>query len=165
MLTKLFENKKIPERDKETLKWILRHLLSMVVGNRWNGLVRDKEDKKKSFTYNVSASDIGFAFYLLEYYGKAAIKFKLTNEKAKKSHWSKITLTGSLDYYTSGSKEAREMYQKLAEKDKPTVDETVIEMLKEDSDGDEENIKRAAQQQNDDSDKEVYADFSFFDEG
>ena len=128
-------------------------------------MVRDKEDKKRSFTYNVSASDIGFAFYLLEYYGKSAIKFKLTNEKTKKTRWSKIALTGSLDYYTSSSKEAREMYQKLAEKDKPTVDETVIEMLKEDDDGDEEKLKKAAQQQNDDSDKEVYADSSFFDEG
>ena len=161
LLQKLFDGNDIPEDDIGTLKWILRHLIQTVVGSRWNYLVREQGDKKKSFTYNVSASDIGFVFYLLEFYSKSAILFKKQNEKEKKNRWSKETLNLSLDFYTDSSMQAREMYKDLSKESKQEIDDRVLDLLREDSSGDEEDGPRS--DQNEEEKKEVYADCSFFD--
>ena len=134
---------------------------------RWYDIVvREKENKKKSFSSNVSASDIGFSFYLLEYYSKSAILFKKFNEKEKKSRWSKDVLDESLDFYTKSSMEARTMYTKMTEKKKRDLDEKVIGLLREDivSDDDNNSSPNRGSDHNNKEKKEVYADCSFFDD-
>ena len=113
LIQKIFDGEDVHKEDDPILKWILGDLMTTIVGGRWNIVVREKEDKKKSFSSNVSASDIGFSFCLLEYYSKSAILFKKFNEKEKKSRWSKDVLDESLDFYTKSSMDARTMYTNM----------------------------------------------------
>ena len=164
LLKPIFKGDSVCEEEETMLKWILRHFLTNVAGGRWNILAKkDKEQKRRSFTYNVSPSDIGFSLYLLEYYSKSAILYRDKNIKEKKNHWSKETLTESLDFYTKKLVEAQKTYGKMSPEEKRQLDERVLELLNENDDEDEE-FKRKPE--NDESTKksEVYAGCSFFDE-
>ena len=108
---------------------------------------------------------MGFSLYLLEYYSKSAMLFKLNNNKEKKNRWSKDSLQESLRYYTRKSLEVRKMYSKYNEKDRKEIDVRVIELLRKESGGDDDDdddLKEAAK--DNDSKEEVYADCSFYDE-
>ena len=52
------------DEDTVTLKWILKHLILGGMGSRWNvvGRVNEKEQSKRSFSNNISASDISFVY-------------------------------------------------------------------------------------------------------
>ena len=87
LVDKLFDGEEISEGEEEdSLVWILTTLLQCTVGGRWvpMGKLNEKEKGKRSFSNNVSASDIGFGYYLLKYYGNSAIQFKNNNSKEKK---------------------------------------------------------------------------------
>ena len=97
LVDKLFENENLSEIEEEGLLWILSTLIQCTVGG-WNplGKLSEREKGKRSFTKNVSASDIGFCYYLLKYYGKSAMQFKNNNSKERKNRWSKESQESSL---------------------------------------------------------------------
>ena len=131
-------------------RWKVEHL----------GQKRQRPKKEKLHVQRITVRHWFLAAYLLEYYSKSAILYKVKNIKEKKNRWSKETLTESLDFYTKKSVEAQKKYGKMSPEEKRQLDERVLELLNE---NDDEEFKRKPE--NDESTKksEVYAGCSFFD--
>ena len=104
IIENFFEGEDIEEdSEKEILNWIFSELLKVVVGQRWKPITKtdEKDKEKQSFFKNVSASDMGFCYYLLKFYGNSALKYKHNNGKEKKSRWNREHQEKSIEYYSN----------------------------------------------------------------
>ena len=130
----LFQGEEINSKnDKEDLLWILSHLIPIVVGKRWipTGKIVAKDKHKCSFFGNVSASDVGFCYYLLEYYSPSALHYKDENEKKRRNPWNKDSHLESVDFYSKNSKRVKDLFLRYGKEEKDEIDARVLAVLRE----------------------------------
>ena len=147
-----FEGEEIVEdSEKEILNWIFSELLKVVVGQCWKPIIKpDEKDKdKQSFFKNVLASDMGFCYYLLKFYGNSALKYRHNNGKEKKSQWNRENQEKSIEYYSKMCHETKK-YNNMSVQDKIGCEERIVSFLKtasleEKDESDSDNLEEEAE--------------------